>query len=63
MIRATVDIGDPQEVIDAFEAVTQISFLEVIKIENQLQSPSQCITVNFVFRNKIVGEIVIRYGQ
>jgi len=63
MIQATIDICDPQDAIDAFETVEKIPFLEVVKIENELQSPSQAITVNFVFRNKLVGEILMRCGQ
>ena len=62
LIRTTIVVTDPQEVIQSFEILKQISFLKIIKIQNSLNSPLSTIKINFIFRNKIIGEVILRRG-
>lgn len=63
LIRATVVIPEADQLPEAYELVTKIQELQVIKVTNGLTSGSQDVTINFIYRESILGEILLRFSD
>ena len=62
MIRATVHVEQPDEVLPAYEILKNFEEVNIVKVRNRMATEYQHITVFFVYKDVNVGEIEIRYG-
>lgn len=65
MIRATVYVNDIGHLKDCYERIATMNALEVIRVQNHLNTPVQCVTINFIYKypgigDSIVGEVLLR---
>ena len=57
MIRATVILYSINELQDVYSELLKIPALDVMKVKNKLDTELENITVLFVFKEAIVGEV------
>ena len=57
MIRATVILYSINELQDVYSELLKIPDLDVMKVKNKLDTELENITVLFVFKEAIVGEV------
>ena len=61
MIRGII-VTNPQKVFDAYVHLTQCRDIEVFRIKEKLNE-LQTVTVNFVFKDMIIGEVQLRIEE
>ena len=62
MIRATIRVHKPQQLIEAYELIKKTTGVRVVRIISRLFT-SDTIHMNFVYENTIVGEILLVCGK
>ena len=62
MIRATLNVSKPEQMKEAYQILTKIDAITILKIKNKLSTELQNVTINFIYKDKIIGEIQIRHG-
>ena len=62
MIRATLNMKESADMIWAYKYINQIEEINIIKIDNNLCSSASNVIFNFIYKDMIIGEIVINYG-
>lgn len=63
MIRGMVSTNTPDDVMKAYEMVSKIKNLKIIRIKNKIISSLQNVTINFIWWDCIIGEIQLRFGE
>ena len=63
MIRATIEVKHPSQLISAYRKLAAIPHLEVVRIENNLRSGLRSVLVNFIYAHRVIGEIQMRTGK
>ena len=59
MIRATIEVREPEQVEQAYNKLNELSKLSIIRLINALDTPMSNVTVNIMWDYQIIGEIVI----
>ena len=57
MVRATLHVKNPEEMIPAYEVLLDMEELNIVKITNKMCTGLQNVTINFIYTDMIVGEI------
>jgi len=57
MIRATLNVKNPEEMIPTYEVLLDMEELNVVKITNKMGTDLQNVTINFIYTDMIIGEI------
>ena len=57
MIRATITVSSIEMMEAIYEMLTQIMYLQVLRIKNKLNSELANVSLNFVYFDSIIGEI------
>ena len=63
MIRATIEVRHPSQLISAYLKLATIPHLEVVGIQNNLKSGLRSVSVNFIYAHRVIGEIQMRAGK
>jgi len=63
MIRATIEVKHPSQLISAYRQLAIIPNIEVVRIENNLKSGHRSVSVNFIYAHRVIGEIQMRSGK
>lgn len=62
MIRATIIVKEPQQLVDAYNTIASNSEFNIIRLKNNLKDPLMHVHLNVIFNQSIIGEILIRCG-
>ena len=60
MIQVTFIVEDINEIIDVYEHFSKIKGVVVVRVQNSLKAPLKSITLNFIWQDRIIGEVQIR---
>ena len=57
MIRATVQVGQIDELEKGFRAIKTMKGVNIVKIGNNLVGNEQNVVINFIYFDYIIGEV------
>ena len=57
LVRADVTVGDADDIIEVYSILEKAPQIEMVRITNNMREPGQCITLNFIYLDCIIGEI------
>lgn len=63
MIRTSVFVKDCTDIPKAYEMISQVDKVTIIRVVNKLNNLDDCISMNFLYDNSIIGEFMIRIGN
>ena len=63
MIRATVVVNKPEQIISVYKALLGMQELNMIRCKNNLFDDDQFISLECIYMNRIIAEILIRCGS
>ena len=63
MIRASINVSELEQIIQAYQILDEMKSINVVRIKNKITSDLQNVSINFIFNNSIIGEIQIRFGN
>ena len=60
--KSVIYVKKPHEIKIAYEMVKKMFLLKIIKITNQMASVNLQIIINYVYNERFIGEIHIKFG-
>jgi len=63
MIRATVILYSVDQLQDAYLSIQQIPNLKILKVKNKMDTELENISILFMYREGIIGEVQVRYNE
>ena len=65
MINAQISVDQIGQIIEVYEILNKMpnDKINIISLDNQIDTPYQNILLYFIFSDEIIGEIELRYGH
>ena len=62
MVRATIKVGKPEQLLEAYTIIKKNQDMNIIKVDCQLAGAIKQVLVNVVYMGSIICEIILRFG-
>ena len=59
-MKATILATSPSEIKEAYSMCQTIPSMRVVRLENKIRTQHETLFLNFIYEDKIIGEIQLR---
>ena len=63
MLRATIIVLDPNQMMQIYEHLCKHKNLNLVKIKNKMSTPLRNVTLNMIYSHNIIIEIQLQCGE
>jgi len=61
--KSVIYVKKPHEIKIAYEMLKKMFLLEIVKITNQMSTLNLQIIVNYIYNERFIGELHIKFGK